>query len=172
MVVTKNGSRELLLPGDPRRDLPCNYLRRLDSGFSDCGIRPSILATKPNERGEYLRYCEACARKFEDSRAANQVQLKNDNNINLFAQVDVQKVLLMKTYKCRAVCRWSKTSSPFADRWTKLCNKLNGHVGMHRSANGAMWNAHSFIRPTGLISSIGYRDAGPTIVSGPSSEVR
>jgi len=60
--------------------------------------------------------------------------------------------------KCRASCPWSKTGSAFADDWMKLCNKMSGHAGMHRSANGALWSEDAFSEPPGMIAALGYRD--------------
>jgi hypothetical protein len=97
MVVMKNGSRELLPIGDPRRHLPCNHLIRGEEGFYDCGWRPSVWATEPTTgkyAGEYLRFCENCARKFEESRARIQVQRGNKKNIDLFDQPGILKVLV------------------------------------------------------------------------------
>lgn len=60
--------------------------------------------------------------------------------------------------KCRAVCPWSNTASPFMDDWTKLCNKMLGHSGMHKSVNGALWSENGFSEPPGFIASMGYSD--------------
>lgn len=58
--------------------------------------------------------------------------------------------------KCRAICPWSKTATVFMDDWRKLCNKMDGHEGMHKSANGALWSREAFSEPPGLFSSMGY----------------
>lgn len=62
----------------------------------------------------------------------------------------------MSMIKCRAICPWSKTATVFADDWRKLCNKMQGHPGMHKSANGALWSAEAFSEPPGIFSQVGY----------------
>lgn len=54
--------------------------------------------------------------------------------------------------KCRALCPWSRTASPFMDHWRKLCNRLHEHAGLHQSANGVRWDADAIVEPPGILT--------------------
>jgi hypothetical protein len=78
--------------------------------------------------------------------------------------------MTIRKIKCRALCPWSKTASSFMDEWQKLCNKMTGHSGMHKSVNGAVWSEDTFSEPPGIVWSVGYKTEKRLDLSSDSSK--